>query len=136
MPESVWQVIRDMVLAPALLSCSLQALLAAALVMQLLTCGSQRTWVCRSESSRVPALFVLGGWVFSIAVVVAGASVAVRFDERAFFAAVWPVTALLWMGVVAGVRGRLWFTFASGLALGLAGWLIDAYVTPLVLFAE
>lgn len=136
MPESVWQIIRDLILAPALLSCSLQALLVAGVFVQLLACGEGCGRVCRPAGSRFSALILLGGWLLSVLVVVALASLAVRHDDRALFLAAWPVTGLLWGAGLALVRGRWLFALPAGLLLGLAGWVIDAYVTPLVLFAE
>ncbi len=137
MSQAVLQMIRDFVLAPALLGSSLVSVLGAVTLLgvlgpQGLRAGRAMYWTAAS----ILAAFV----VTSVVLVVAGTMVA-HFEISWANRLGYGVCALVWGSVVL-CRSELewrvrWRPATAGAAvMGLAVWMVDAYVVPALLFVE
>lgn len=137
MSQAVLQMIRDFVLAPALLGSSLISLLG---VVGLLAACSKRGLPPGSAGIRVSLGVVAGFLLTSLALIGSGTLVA----QLEMSWVTWPaygVCGLCWAGLgLAAAQGqcaeRLKAAGALLAGVTLAAWVVDAYVVPALLFVD
>lgn len=137
MSHSVLQMIRDFVLAPALLDASLVSILGAFAYLMAI----RKTGAKAGASATVTAFAFLAAFLLTALDLVAFGAAVVRLDLPWLRWISYLGIALIWSGFVAwrteALASTRWaFAACAGAFLGVAGWAMDAYVVTALLFVE
>ena len=137
MTHSVLQLIRDFVLAPALLTSALISTTGAFGLLLALRPEGLRP----GKPVVVTAVAYLLAFLLTTIVLVSMGAMEVRMDVTWPRQLGWVLTGLVWAGLVAWRAETAWRTklirgSVLGMVMGVAAWGVDAYVVSALLFVE